>query len=169
MASTDSLPEPTFTKPITEMAIAELRQTCLFFQLSPNGITPTLRTRLRTFLSAHKDELQHDYDYTALYPNRDPIPNRIQPRQASQGSQAYSQWNGIGNQDTIPQAASVRAASLAPMASGRVEEYLHGKSTISSQNSIYLPFSSSINEHSHRSSIEPLSFSLARPKNHQLC
>jgi len=128
MASTDSslLLEPEFTKPITEMTVAELRQTCQFFQLPQNGITPTLRTRLWTFLSAHKHELQHEYDYAALYPNRDPIPNRTQPRQASQGSRAYSHWNGINNQGAIPQAASIRAASLAPVASNCVEEYLQG-------------------------------------------
>ena len=127
MASTasDFLPEPEFTKPITEMTVAELRRACQFFQLPHNGITPTLRTRLRTFLSAHKYELQHDYDYAALYPNRDPILNQAQRRHASQG--AYSQWNGIGNPNTIPQAASVRAASLAPVVSNRVEEYLQGK------------------------------------------
>ena len=129
MASTDSnfLPEPEFTKPITEMTIAELRQTCQFFQLPQSGITPTLRTRLRTFLSAHKYELQHDYDFAALYPNRDPIPNGARPRQASQGSQVYSQWNGLGNPGTITQVASVRAASLAPVGSNHVEEYLQGK------------------------------------------
>ena len=132
MALTDSsfLPEPEFTKPITEMSVAELRQTCQYFHLPHNGITPTLRTRLRTFLSAHKYELQHDYDYAALYPNRDPIPNRAGPRQASQGSQQYSQWNGIGNPGANAQATSVCAASLAPVASNRVEEYLQGKSQI---------------------------------------
>jgi len=95
MASTTSFPEPTFTKPITSMTLAELRQTCQFFELPQTGITPTIRNRLRNFLAAHKQEMQHDYDYVALYPNRDPLPNRDQPADDAQDSQTFSQWNGI--------------------------------------------------------------------------
>jgi hypothetical protein len=94
------------------MTVPKLQQTCLFFQLPQTGITPTLRVHLRTFLLNHKHKLQHDYDYTTLYPNRDPIVQIRQPRQASQGSQAYSHWNGIGNQNTIPQATSIHADAL---------------------------------------------------------
>ncbi|KIM36885.1 hypothetical protein M413DRAFT_31283 [Hebeloma cylindrosporum] len=68
MTSVSSLPEPTFTKPITAMTIVELRQACQTFQLPQTGIFPTLRNRLQNYLAAHKHELQHDYDYVALYP-----------------------------------------------------------------------------------------------------
>ena len=109
------------------MTVPELRQTCLFFELPQTSITPTLWTHLKTYLLNHKHELQHDYDYAALYPNRDPIVWVRQPRQASQGLQAYNHWNGIGNQNIIPQAASVCSASLAPVVSKCIEEYLQGK------------------------------------------
>ena len=128
MASTTSLPEPTFTKPITSMNLAELRQACQYFELARTGITPTIRNRLQNFLTAHKHEMQHDYDYVALYPNKDPIPNENQPANNSQGSQAYSQWNGIGGGDPAPQNLLRRAPSVATRASNRVEEYLQGKS-----------------------------------------
>ena len=139
MTLTDSLPEPTFTKCITSMTVPELQQTCLFFKLPQTGITPTLWTCLKTYLLNHKHELQHDYDYTALYPNRDLIVQVRQPRQASQGSQAYSHWNGIDNQNIIPQAASVHSASLAPVASNHIEEYLQGKFKIHSSKPHILP------------------------------
>ena len=35
-------------------------------------ITPTLWTPLQDHLSTHKREMQHNYDYVALYPNKDP-------------------------------------------------------------------------------------------------
>ena len=35
-------------------------------------ITPTLRTPLQDHLSTHKREMQHNYDYVALYSNKDP-------------------------------------------------------------------------------------------------
>ena len=128
MASTTSLPEPAFTKPITSMTLAELRQTCQFFELPQTGITPTIRNRLQNFLTAHKHEMQHDYDYVALYPNRDPILNGNQPADNSQGSQAFSQWNGIGSREPAPQNLHRHAPSVATRANNRVEEYLQGKS-----------------------------------------
>jgi hypothetical protein len=77
------------------MNLAELRQTCQFFELPQTGITPMIRNRLQNFLTAHKQEMQHDYDYVALYPNRDPLLNRNQPADDVQDSQTFSQWNGI--------------------------------------------------------------------------
>ena len=129
MASTTSLPEPTFTKPITSMTIAELRRTCRFFELPQTGITPTIRNRLQNFLTAHKQEMQHDYDYVALYPNRDPLPNRNQPADDAQDSQTFSQWNGIGGDEPAPANLPQRAPSVATRANNRVEEYLQGKSS----------------------------------------
>jgi hypothetical protein len=128
MASTTSLPEPTFTKPITSMNIVELRQTCQYFELPQTGITPTIRNRLRNFLTAHKHEIQHDYDFVALYPNRDPIQNRNQPADNSQGSQAFSQWNGIGDGEPAPPNLHQRAPSVVAKTNNRVEEYLQSKS-----------------------------------------
>ncbi|KIM38781.1 hypothetical protein M413DRAFT_12458 [Hebeloma cylindrosporum] len=125
MASTTSLPEPAFTKPITSMTVAELRQTCQYFELSQTGITPTLRNRLQNFLTANKHEMQHDYDYVALYPNRDPLPVGNQPANNYQDSQAFSQWNGIDNRDPTPEPPQ-RPASRAAAANNRVEEYLQG-------------------------------------------
>ena len=119
------------------MTLAELRQTCQIFQLPQNGITPTLRTRLRNYLLAHKHEMQHDYDYAALYPNRDPLPNRGQPRDEMLDSHTHSEWNGIGHQRSALGAPSIRAASVAVTADNRVEEYLQSKSLP------HLPFSSS--------------------------
>ena len=58
MESTTSLLEPTSTKPITSMTLAELRQTCQFFELPQTGITPTIRNRLQNFLTAHKQRLR---------------------------------------------------------------------------------------------------------------
>jgi len=129
MASTTSLPDPVFTKPITSMTIAELRQACTFFELPSNGITPTIRNRLRNYLTANKQELQHDYDYVALYPNRDPLPIANQPADDAQSSHAFSQWNGIGGGDPAPQDPSHRAASIAAGPANRVEEYLQGVSS----------------------------------------
>jgi len=127
MASTTSLPEPTFTKPITSMTLTELRQTCQFFELPRTGITPTIRNRLQNFLTTHKHEMQHDYDFVALYPNRDPIPIRNQPADNSQGSQAFSQWNGIGGGEPAPQYLHRCAPSVVTRANNQVEEYLQSK------------------------------------------
>jgi hypothetical protein len=124
MASTTSLPEPLFTKPITSMTIAELRRTCQVFELPHNGITPTLRNRLQNYLTAHKQEMQHDYDYVALYPNRDPLPNM---NQHDGDSQTFSQWNGIDDQGPAPPEPVQRPASVVATANHRVEEYLQGK------------------------------------------
>jgi hypothetical protein len=129
MASTTSLPDPTFTKPITSMTIAELRQTCTFFELPSNGITPTIRNRLQNFLTAHKQDLQHDYDYVALYPNRDPLPIANRLADDPQDSHTFSQWNGIGGGNPAPQDPPHRAASIAAGPANRVEEYLQGKSS----------------------------------------
>ena len=90
-------------------------------------MTPTIRNRLQNFLTDHKQEMQHDYDYVALYPNRDPLPNRNQPADDSQDSQAFSQWNGIGGREPAPPVPPQRAPSVAARASNRVEEYLQGK------------------------------------------
>ena len=56
------------------MTIAELWQACTIFELPSNGIMLMIHNQLQNFLTAHKQELQHDYDYIALYPNRDPLP-----------------------------------------------------------------------------------------------
>ena len=127
MASTTSLLEPTFNKPITSMTIAELRRTCRFFELPQTGITLTIRNRLQNFLTAHKQEMQHDYDYVALYPNRDPLPNRNQPADDAQDSQTFSQWNGIGGGEPAPANFPRCTPSVAARANDRVEQYLQGK------------------------------------------
>ena len=127
MASTTSLPEPTFMKPITLMTIAELWQTCNFFQLPQNGITPMLRSWLWNYLTAHKHKMQHNYDFTVLYPNRDPLLGQNWHNNESQGSQAYSQWEGIGVQvPPPPRDRTVHAASMATSADHCIEEYLQG-------------------------------------------
>ena len=61
-------------------------------------------------------EMQHNYDYTALYPNRDPLLGQNQHNDKSQGSQVYSQWDGIGTQAPPPQDHPVYAASMAASA-----------------------------------------------------
>jgi hypothetical protein len=129
MASTTSLPDPVFTKPITSMTIAELRQTCVFFGLPNNGITPTIRNRLRNFLAAHKQEIQHDYDYIALYPDRDPLPVANQPVNDPPGSHTFSQRDGIRGENPPPQTPPHHPANVAAGPTNRVEEYLQGKSS----------------------------------------
>jgi hypothetical protein len=111
------------------MTIAELRRTCIFFELPSNGITPTIRNRLQNFLTAHKQELQHDYDYVALYPNRDPLPNANRRANNPQDSDTFSQWNGIGGGDPAPQNPRRPAANIAAGPANRVEEYLQGESS----------------------------------------
>jgi hypothetical protein len=110
------------------MMVAELRQTCQFFELPQNGITPTLQNRLQNYLTAHKHEMQHDYDYMALYPNRDPLPNGNQHDNDSQDSQFFSQWNGIEGRGPAPSEPLQHATSVAATANHRVEEYLQGMS-----------------------------------------
>ena len=117
-----------FMKPITSMTVVELQQNCNFFELPQNGITPMLRNWLQNYLTAHKHEMQHNYDYTALYPDRDPLLSQNRHNNESQSSQVYSQWDGIGAQAPPPWDHLVHTASMAASTNHHVEEYLQGMS-----------------------------------------
>ena len=72
--------------------------------------------------------MQHDYNYIALHPNRDPLLNGNQPANDLQDSQAFSQWNSIGGGEPAPTSFPQHVPSIAARANNQVEEYLQGKS-----------------------------------------
>jgi len=91
-----SLPDPAFTKPIiancndhrrTPAGVPILPTTS---KLPQNGITPTLRTRLQTYLSTHKHAAR--LRLCCTLPQQGPA---TEQRERTQDSQAYSQWNDI--------------------------------------------------------------------------
>ena len=129
MASTTSLLEPAFTKPMTSMTLVELWQTWQFFELPQTGIMPMIQNWLQNFLTAHKQEMQHNYNYIALYPNRDPSLNGNQPADDSQDLQAFSQWNGIGGGEPACPSFPQCVPSVVARANNQVKEYLQGKSS----------------------------------------
>lgn len=95
------------------------------FRLPPEGSVVTLRNRLRVYLNAHREVLQHNQRYKFLYPKQRRVnnPHNSPPPSPPSSPSALSyvsdapSWYGIGgndHHDQLPQDQPPQQPSLSP-------------------------------------------------------